>query len=196
VPSSRELRDLRRAQSNVLTLALADLANAWAGLDLTDPETAQAVLLRLTPALSDTYGSLSAAVAADWYDDLRRDREIAGTFRAAPAEPVAAGRVEGTTQRITQHLWTDTPEAALTALSGRLGKYVMQPGRDTVVAAVQADPSQPRWARVPSSPKPCEFCEMLAGRGAVYLSEDTADGTEYHDHCGCAAVPVWDGESI
>jgi hypothetical protein len=35
---------------------------------------------------------------------------------------------------------------------------------------------------------------MLAGRGAVYLSETTADGTDYHDHCGCTAVPEWDEE--
>jgi hypothetical protein len=195
VPTSRELRDIRRAQSNVLNLALADLANAWRLLDLTDPEAARDVLLRLVPALSDTYGSLSAAVAADWYDDLRRDRSVAGVFSAAPAETVAAGRVEGAVRRIAGHLWTDTPEDALPALSGRLGKYVMQPGRDTIVGAVQVDPSSPRWQRFPGRPSPCEFCAMLAGRGPVYLSAETADGTDYHDHCGCTAAPVWDEDS-
>jgi hypothetical protein len=185
---------MRSATSNILTLALADLANAWDRLDLTDPEAARDTLLRLMPALSDTYGALAAAVAADWYDDLRRDRGLAGAFSAQPADTVDLERVEGSTRRIAGHLWTDTPEAALPALSGRLGKYVLQPGRDTIREAVRLDPSNPRWARIPSSPKPCDFCQMLAGRGAVYLSEDTADGNDYHDHCGCIASPMWDDD--
>jgi hypothetical protein len=192
VPTSRELRDYSRASRNVLNLALADLANIWATLNLTNPSEARDVLLRTMPALSDTYGSLAAAVAADWYDDLRVERAVPGSFTADLADTVDAARVEGSVQRIAGHLWTDTPEAALSALSGRLGKYVMQPGRDTILAATQRDPARPRWARHLMSPRRCEFCRMLAGRGAVYLSAETADGADYHDHCGCIAAPEWD----
>ena len=37
--------------------------------------------------------------------------------------------------------------------------------------------------------KSCQFCLMLATRGAVYTSEDAAlyssAGSRYHDHCDC-----------
>ena len=44
----------------------------------------------------------------------------------------------------------------------------------------------------------CAFCSMLAGRGAVYASEDSAGaGTKWHDNCTCDVRLVdgsdWDG---
>lgn len=58
----------------------------------------------------------------------------------------------------------------------------------------------------------CDFCLMLASRGPVYGSSETAggEGNKYHDHCYCIPVPVvgrwvvdsstqrgyrWDGQS-
>jgi hypothetical protein len=44
------------------------------------------------------------------------------------------------------------------------------------------------WRRVPE-PKACDFCLMLASRGAVYHTAATAgDGNDYHRHCRCDAV--------
>ncbi|WP_279020462.1 hypothetical protein [Mobiluncus mulieris] len=38
----------------------------------------------------------------------------------------------------------------------------------------------------------CDFCLMLASRGPVYGSSETAggEGNKYHDHCDCIPVPV------
>lgn len=49
-----------------------------------------------------------------------------------------------------------------------------------------------RFARVPSGGETCPFCMMLASRGAVYYSEQTAgaDG-HYHPNCRCRIVPSW-----
>ena len=49
-----------------------------------------------------------------------------------------------------------------------------------------------RFARVPSGGETCPFCIMLASRGAVYYSEQTAgaDG-HYHANCRCRIVPSW-----
>ena len=44
-----------------------------------------------------------------------------------------------------------------------------------------------RWARVPSGSETCPFCIMLAGRGFVYQSAETAGG-HYHVHCDCRVV--------
>lgn len=46
-----------------------------------------------------------------------------------------------------------------------------------------------RWARVPDIGA-CNFCMMLATRGAVYLSRESAAGKGgYHSHCRCLPVP-------
>jgi hypothetical protein len=55
------------------------------------------------------------------------------------------------------------------------------------------DPDQPRFARVPQGEKTCDFCLMLASRGPVYLTEESAGAfTKFHAHCDCKVVPFWD----
>lgn len=52
------------------------------------------------------------------------------------------------------------------------------------------------WARVPSGAESCPFCVMLASRGAVYQSKETAAAFKHetkqgHNACDCRIVPVW-----
>lgn len=49
---------------------------------------------------------------------------------------------------------------------------------------------QVRYARVPCGTETCDFCLMLASRGFVYLSEESAEGTNHvHRGCDCVVVP-------
>lgn len=49
-----------------------------------------------------------------------------------------------------------------------------------------------RYARVPMGGDTCEFCMMLASRGAVYASSAAAGEMEhYHANCHCKVVPAW-----
>lgn len=68
--------------------------------------------------------------------------------------------------------------------AGSVFRLVANGARDTLMATMKADPKVVRYSRVTDG-SPCPFCEMLAGRGAVYLSEDTAAGSDYHDRCNC-----------
>lgn len=55
------------------------------------------------------------------------------------------------------------------------------------------DPDQPRFARVPQGETTCDFCIMLASRGPVYYTEESAGAfTKFHLHCDCKIVPFWD----
>lgn len=67
-------------------------------------------------------------------------------------------------------------------------RWSLNGGRETITGTVRADPRAAGWQRVTSG-KSCDFCSMLAGRGAVY-GEDTAD-FEAHDGCSCSAEPVY-----
>lgn len=56
------------------------------------------------------------------------------------------------------------------------------------------DRSGVRYARVPTGRETCGFCFMLASRGFVYKSEESAAAGS-HLHCDCVVVPGVDGET-
>lgn len=80
--------------------------------------------------------------------------------------------------------------AGLVQAIGAAGRLVLAGGRDTVLASAGADRHAAGWRRVASG-SACEFCAMLAGRGPVYKGARTAEFAA-HDHCACAAEPVFD----
>jgi len=88
----------------------------------------------------------------------------------------------------------DAVSRAEAATAGSVYRMVADAGRDTIRETVREDPEAVGWARVPDA-NPCYFCAMLASRGPVYLSAETAtttvSGDPYHDGCGCVAVPVF-----
>ncbi len=63
---------------------------------------------------------------------------------------------------------------------------------------MRADPTKPKWARVPRGSDPCAFCVMLATRGFEYLSEETADfGPTFHNgHCHCDVISSWGRQNL
>lgn len=64
--------------------------------------------------------------------------------------------------------------------------------RAAVEEATATDPRFVGWVRVTEAGA-CDFCEMLASRGAVYTSDTTALGAlDYHNNCNCYAEEVVD----
>lgn len=87
-------------------------------------------------------------------------------------------------------------------LSGTGSRLALEGGRSVVDQTVQGDDAAIGWMRVTDA-DPCSWCLMLASRGAVYRSAETAGRVQasrftggsafaWHDHCGCIAAPVWD----
>lgn len=72
-------------------------------------------------------------------------------------------------------------------------QLVNHTARMAVEGNADHDPSQPRYARVPSGKYTCAFCVMLASRGWAYKSEESAGGGDhrYHTHCDCMIIPSW-----
>lgn len=93
-------------------------------------------------------------------------------------------------------------DVAAVNLSGSGSRLVLEGGRSVIAESAKADGEALGWARVTDA-DPCSWCLMLASRGAVYRSAETAgrlkndrfvgDGQfKWHDHCGCGAAVVWD----
>lgn len=68
--------------------------------------------------------------------------------------------------------------------------------RLTTLFTAKKDPSKVRYARVPQGIT-CEWCVMIASRGFVYHTEDTAgDSSKFHLHDDCLIIPSWGEQSI
>lgn len=182
---------LRSANRGVVALATRDLQAFWSSLNLDRPEAARDALLRFIPTLVARYGEAAATVAADWYDDLRASARVGGSYRAriVDADEVAPVRA---TRYAAGHLFTSAPVGTLDYLTTAISALVLQPSRDTLVRAAGGDPGRPRWARVPSGAETCAFCLVMASRGFVYRTAESAgDRNRWHGKCDCQIVPDW-----
>lgn len=177
------------SQRNVRKLALRDVS-AW--LTLSDGLSDQQMWDRAytdIPMIAQTYGDVSSTAAADFYQQSRDASVARGTYRSTLAPSQAADYVK------TQLPWALNAPSSDQRLS-RMQKIVdeasLQDGRNTIIRNAQRDPSRPRWARVPVG-KTCAWCLMIASRGAVYRSADSAGAAKkFHNHCDCQPVATWD----
>lgn len=198
-----DVAEFRTSQQDVVALALADLAAWWEQLIalLAGGEAAPVVaeMQTFTADLVVTYGDASALLAADWYDGLREQAAAPGRFRARMADSPPREQAAAVARWAAGPLFGAQPDPAqaLRNLSGGVQRLVLQPARDTIADSVDEDPADARWARVPSGATTCAFCRLLASRGAVYHSEESAGGlaNSYHGRCDCVPTPVWPGES-
>ena len=187
--SRAQAERLRKAQIGIRTLVERDLEAFWASLDLARPERVRDELLDFVPVLVQAYGESAAALAADWYDEMRAAARAPGRFTADMDVPDETEAVEATVRRASAALFTDTPADALVAIQSKAGKYALNGARQTVMHSTAHDPAASGWKRVTRSGA-CRLCRMLEGRGGVY-KESTAHFASHGD-CNCAAVPSWD----
>lgn len=89
-------------------------------------------------------------------------------------------------------LWAKVPYKNMDDMQVFMSDLMNAADRQTQLRNMRLDPKHPRYARVPKGAKTCAFCLMLASRGFVYSTRETAgEGLEYsyHSHCDCAIVP-------
>lgn len=158
--------------------------------DVSDAVAVRDSLLDTLPQLMGLYGSAAATLGADWYDDLREQAEVKGTFRAIVAELPNRGRTDSLARWGVSPLFGAEPDAAsaLNMISGGLQRIIFNADRDTVTFSSIQDRGARGWQR--EGIGECEFCQMLIGRGAVY-TEATSD-FDSHDNCHCVGVPAFD----
>lgn len=178
----RDVAELERIAQNDLRILLSRLST---------PDEVRDALRDVLPRLVAIYGSAAAALAADWYDDLRDESDAAGRFRAIPAAYVAdEGRTESLARWAVAPMYQAVPDKVTTLAKvwGGAQRLIADADRETVIGSLRQDPRAGGWSRHTDG-KACRFCTDIASRGAVY-SADTADFSS-HDDCGCVAVPAF-----
>ena len=186
------MAEFRQANQQLALFAQRQLSDFWRSLNLSgDPVKVRNALLDFYPDLVTSFGDTAAVLGADFYDALRDVPASAKSFKAAIAEPAPIVQAQGAVRWAVGPLWDGNPSSAFDQLAGATQRLVLQPGRDSIFTSAKRDPVRTLWARVPSGSDTCEFCIMLASRGADYGSAKSAgEGREFHDNCHCVVVPV------
>lgn len=178
---------------------------AWPGLDLQHLSDTLPDFRGRMIALVRQFALASASASARDYRRLRLESGNRSHFTVPLADPPPARVIADKINWAVSDLFDrtlidgsrpevevqDVLQAVGTRVEGAVGKLSLDTGRRTTVDAVHQDRQARAWARE-ARPDCCYFCAMLAGRGAVYKTAQTAgDENGYHDHCHCVVVPVF-----
>ncbi len=181
--------ELRSQVAELSDQATAELAAVWA--QIRAGAEAPSVLMEVIPSLVLDYSDAAAVFTAQWYDEYRAELNVPRAFTAdLPTLDLGGEALAGWGESLI------TPDdvnwdAALQQVSGGLEKRVAVAARETISQNVHEDPVGVGWQRQ-ARPTGCGFCQMLAGRGAVYKSRDTGNFGA-HDNCQCVALPAFGG---
>ena len=165
----------RRAQAALSSRAVAYLRKVWPRLLTMSPDKTAEALALVLAEVTDKYGPASAAIAAEWFEEMRDTAGMAGSFRATAAAMPSTERLEILARWGVGPLFGASPDpvTALNLVSGGLARQVLSVGRDTLMESIASDQAGPTYARHASA-NACAFCAMLASRGPVYTSETNA----------------------
>lgn len=210
----------RAAQIGLTALLLRDLQGLRR---LVNPSRLQATVPPWIEAVAEIvarYSEVSATLAADFYDGEREAAEVPGVFTVPLADPPPDEQVDASMRWATKDVWDRDPEAATAAqlepLDVRLDaafvkadmatqKLVTDVGRETVRQAVRQDREAVAYARV-AALGACSFCKLMASRGSVYATAETAGRdandrfsgdasvVKFHNNCHCGILPVFRGQ--
>lgn len=181
--------ELRRGLGNLNQQAAGDLHRLWR--QVATAAEAQVALNDVLPALIEEYGMAAASMAAEWYDEARIKAGIAGTFTAvvARADDMGAESLIGWAAKSASSMDTMLP-----LVQGGLVKRLTLVTARTIGGSAVADRGAKGWQRVAHGECSSGFCNMLAGRGAVY-TEKSVDFAA-HDNCQCTATVAWKGRAV
>lgn len=151
----------------------------------------EAVIAIMQPACGAS-STMAARLAADFYDGLRARFGIADGFMAEVDAQRVPEATEGAVRAFVDKLDDSIPNvSAFQQLCvDRIDYETRRAANECIAYNAKHDPKKPRWARIPTGAETCQFCIMLASRGFVYHSEETA--SHAHAHCDCRITPSWD----
>lgn len=196
----RQLTELhRRAQLRLGAATIRQMRIVWRLMDPADLDASFAEWLRVSAPIISQQHQASTALAASYMSAYRASEIGLAAFTPIPAEPISAKALI-TSMTVTGPVAVkvamsrgETAERAMaigeTLSAGAAMRWALAGGRDTILESMRADREVFRWARATSG-TPCAFCAMLASRGAVYRSEQTA-GFQAHDSCACFPEPAY-----
>lgn len=203
---------IRRDLLVIANEAQADL-RAVASQAPDDPAGLRSALFAAAPLIVTEYTEGAAALALDWFEELRAESRATVPFRPVPVVTITDDEVAAVVARTTESLHEiqkdfereleESFAESVKLLEEQTAEIIAQGFRETVTENAKADPESVGWRRF-ARPEACKFCKMLAAKGAVY-TEQTArfaahgavmGGNRKGGNCMCIAGPAFGGQEI
>jgi hypothetical protein len=197
--------------NNLVVLALGDVKTVLDSFDdALDPITVRDSLLLAVPEVLNPYCSAASLLATEWYEQLRDLANPSSSYTPRTGVVNVTGNTERLVRYAVASLFGQSDRPVFQLFAGGVQRLIANTGRRTIHSNMVADPAPMRWARV-ARPGCCAFCGMLASRGAVYGSRESASGvvtagvlvggseafmSTFHNHCTCVPVPLHDTQQI
>jgi hypothetical protein len=159
---------------------IANIEVKWADMETRSPAQSADAAVKLTQGDNPV---ITPETAQEKYLGMAQTERNRDALRATTIAAIKTAAANGIAADIAM-------ANGLTQASGAVARLVLDGGRETFMGTIQNDSAASGWQRVLGGAG-CDFCAMLADRGAVY-KEDTADFAS-HDHCGCSAEPSYGG---
>lgn len=190
VATRSEIDSYQTVIDSLSTVAFGQLKTLMIGLDDPNPILYRDRLLAAYPDLVLPFTDAAGQVSAQWYLELRSEAGVKARFDppsipAPPQQQLEAGVRYALSPLFQPQRFIGSD--ALSLLAGFTQRMIANAGRETISASTAAETTRTYWQRVPR-PGCCAFCGLMASRGAVYRSQDTAE-SHYHDFCRCVAAP-------
>ncbi len=147
----------------------------------------------LAPSIADRYGAVASTISAELWEKIYK--ADTGLSAEAVIDTMDTSHLFGASSGYAFRDGRSTDaKAAIAHVAGTMGRAVRNHARATMRS--NTDRYGGRYARVPTGDKTCAFCLMLASRGFVYRSEDSAgEFDQYHDGCDCVVVASFDTDN-
>lgn len=171
----------RNVLVDLAKLAIADLIAVWRRALVSDVNFAE-FLVDAFPEIATTYASMSAEVAADWFEASDPGSKYVAVVADIPQKRLL---------RSAQWALGGDGKVALDRMTGSMQRAVFDGARETTQLNVERTGS--RWA-VHARAAACPWCRMMATRGSVYKSGATALAS-CHDNGHCIAVEIRSGSN-
>lgn len=150
--------------------------------------------------IQETYGSASESIGSLFFDNaLSSDGELANAVMAGTAN---SQQVSNSVRYWARHLFGEDPDldAFVDVVSAFVRRTVTHAADLSVAESAVSTNEQKdlgiRYARVPQGPT-CAFCILLASRGFVYASRESAgEFNKFHDDCNCRIVAGMPGTEV
>lgn len=174
-----------------------------AGWDDATREEFRAQVADLMSDTVDTYGAATSGMASNFFEQVLEQQ---GEDVSVPVEDVQSAMAERLQKSSRYHAKSlyraDDPDAGfdefIDSCTQVVARHVRHSADDTILATANGKGRRTklRYARVPSGPS-CGFCIMLASRGFVYLTRESAgEFSRWHDHCDCTVVAGMPGLEV
>lgn len=186
-----------RRQIAIRALLVRQIVSVWPLFDLKRIDETWPHVERLLMAAIEQSRTASALTAAAYYEAFRVAEDVPVDVLERPRLDDSWKDAAHTSLAITGYqaarrnvaLKVLEPKAqTLVTVTGSASRHALNGGRDMLKAYVKSDPRGRGYARIASA-NACAFCQMLAGRGAVYGKE--SGDFAAHDHCSCSLEPVY-----